>query len=89
MTYFSYIKIFKTWFATYYKFNKMHDDLIMIQEKIFNLIFYIYIKINKGLQCWEYFLNLVLHACSPKPYWEIPSLTFGKSIQLFSKYQIE
>jgi hypothetical protein len=31
----------KNWYATYYRFNEVHNDFIMILEEVLNLLSYI------------------------------------------------
>jgi hypothetical protein len=65
LTYYIFLYIFfETWYPTYYKVNKVHDDFIMILEEVLNLLSYLYIK-NKVLQCQGIFLSLFLHTFSP------------------------
>jgi hypothetical protein len=37
------MNLFKTWYATYYKLNEVHDDFTIIFEDVLNFLSYIYI----------------------------------------------
>jgi hypothetical protein len=40
------MKVFKTWYVTYYQLNEVHDDFTIIFEEVLNYFSYFYI-INK------------------------------------------